>query len=336
MKTILLTFLFLSFSFSLLAGTVTALTTIASPGDWTTGTTWSSGTVPTSGDLVIIPGGKAVVIASQVYGGTSPTLIVIVNGTLNFEPSGKLNLSALSSIQLSVGGKISPKNSSASQLITIGGILKYSAANNGALIGPAIADVLSGLSVPGQPFSGFNPYTLPVYLENFTVSQKSNMVIVHWQTTAASAVNRFEVQRSEDNGHSWQTAGSLPVRSNGIYEFEELLPSTGTILYRLQISEENGAWLYSNVVSFSRKVPADVKLFPNPTTGKLQFSFPASLSGPATMQFANLAGNMAKQIALTGLQRSYQLDIGDLTKGLYHVTILQAGKRLFAGTILLQ
>src|SRR6478735_2108029 len=110
MKTFLLTLTGVLLSGFLFANTITALTNTTSPGDWASGSTWSTGNVPATGDMVVIPGGKAVAVASQVYGTETPKLFIIVTGNLNFEPSGKLNLSSLSYIQLSAGGKIVPKN----------------------------------------------------------------------------------------------------------------------------------------------------------------------------------------------------------------------------------
>ena len=143
MKNSICILLTLSLSVSLFANTITAVTSEASPGDWTDGASWAGGAVPQSGDIVMIPAGKAILISDQVYSLVSPPFISLrVWGTLNFEPSGKLHLSLLSDIQIFLGGKIKPKNSSSSQLITIGGVTKYNASNNGTIQGPAIANAL--------------------------------------------------------------------------------------------------------------------------------------------------------------------------------------------------
>jgi len=321
--------------FCVLAATVTAMTSSSSPGDWASGATWSSGTIPASGDLVIIPGGKAVVIQSQVYG-SAPTLIVVVSGTLNFEPSGKLNLSALSSIQLGAGGKISPKNSASSQLITIGGVLKYSAANNGTLNGPAIADALSGLSVPGQPLSGFNPYTLPVSLDNFAAMEQPGRVIIRWQIPISYRGSHFELERSEDGGQHWKTVGSIPANSSGVYELEDRLVSTSPLYYRLQSWGENGERRCSPVLSFKRKVLASPVLYPNPTTGPLTLHLSDTLKGPLTLQLAGSSGAVLKQLQCAGGQPAFSLDIAALPKGLYWATITARGTPLYTQLILLK
>lgn len=334
MKTCLLV-IFIFHHFCVLAATVTATTSTSSPGDWANGATWSSGTMPASGDLVIIPGGKAVVIQSQVYGST-PTLVVVVSGTINFEPSGKLNLSAISSIQLGAGGKISPKNSAASQLITIGGVLKYSAANNGTLNGPAIADALSGLSVPGQPLSGFNPYILPVSLETFAAMEQPGSVIIRWQIPISYRGSHFELERSEDGGQHWKTVGSLAANSSGVYELEDRLVSTSSLFYRLQSWGENGEKLYSPVLNFKRKVHASTTLYPNPTTGSLTLHLSNTLKGPLTLQLAGANGAILKQLQCAGDQPAFSLDITALPKGLYWVTITARGAALSTQTVLLK
>lgn len=336
MKTFLLSLASILLSSSLFANTITAISNTASPGDWSSASTWSTGTVPVSGDIVLIPGGNAVAITTQIYGSETPTLSIIVTGTLNFEPSGKLNLSALSYIQLSAGGRIVPKNSSASQLITIGGILKYSAANNGTVTGPLVADVLSGLSMPGQPLSGFNVYVLPLQLINFSARESAAGSILSWQVSGSSTIDRFEVQRGEDGGNGWSAIGIINVGNGLSYNFEDRSMPKRTVVYRLKMIEKSGSFTYSPLVHFEKMYTSTIKMFPNPASGYLWISFPENLHGNISIVLQNCLGQVAKKMEFHKSDKSIVLNLEDVVKGIYRSNVYCNGQLVAGKSIVVQ
>jgi len=267
----------------LFANTVTAVTTNVSPGDWSAGGSWSSGTVPQSGDLVVIPAGKAVSVSNQVHTSTAPTLIIRVTGELDFHPSGKLDLSSTSTLQLFVGGKIIPQNSASSQLIILGGVTKYNAANNGTLAGPAFADALSGSSVSGQPQSGFSSGVLPVTFTGFSAKLQNDGVVLQWQTVNEKSVRDFVVERSDDGGLTWLERSVVAAKGGpASYSFVDRLTLNEAALFRIKARDQDQRFSYSFVLNVGNKSNLGVALTPNPVKDQFQVSF----SRPQAVRYA--------------------------------------------------
>ena len=65
---------------------------------WGNNANWSSAGVPVDGDEIIIPLGQTISVKGSFYTGTQ-NLEINVDGTLDFDPSGKLNLGSLSIVQ---------------------------------------------------------------------------------------------------------------------------------------------------------------------------------------------------------------------------------------------
>jgi hypothetical protein len=333
---ILFTLIGLLFSISLFAGTITAVTTASSPGDWNSTNTWSEGNIPQSGDKVIIPTGKAVVVQGQIYGSQTPTLFIEVSGTLNFEPSGKLNLSLLSNIQLLIGGKIAPKNGSSSQLITIGGITKYNAANNGTLTGPAFADALSGASVAGQLYSGFNPGVLPVKFISFTAKRISGGALLQWQTAEEQNAEKFSVERSEDGGNSWVQVGEVAARGTAaLYSFTNYYTKEETYQYRVKTVDKDQHFAYSTVVQVVKGTAVNLSVAPNPTSGSITIAISKLLTEKESFRLFNTSGQLVKNIPSNSRQGVYTLDLVELPKGAYILALVRENQLIEKQTILL-
>lgn len=56
--------------------------------------------MPQSGDVVLVPVGKSITVKGSVYAATAASLTIYIYGTLDFDPSGKLNLSSMGVVQL--------------------------------------------------------------------------------------------------------------------------------------------------------------------------------------------------------------------------------------------
>ena len=319
MKTLVCTLCNFLVSLPLFANTITALSSDNSPGDWDQATTWSGGQVPESGDIVIIPSNKGVLVRGTEYGIPVPTLIIQVWGTLNFEPSGKLDLSLTSQLILFLGGKIVPKNASSSQLITIGGVTKYNAANNGTVNGPAIANSLSGVSVPGQPLSGFGFGTaLKVSFKNFLAQGTATGIVLKWETAQESGVIRFELERSEDGGNNWrQIAAVLAKGSPSDYTFFDSRRLTDGVLFRIKTIYGDNGFDYSSIIKLSGNAGSHSFFGPNPAYDFINIVLPANLKGKTVIGITNLAGQVARRVKLEGAHDRFQFNIQGLSKGIY-------------------
>ena len=182
--------------------------------------------------------------------------------------------------------------------------------------------------------SSFSPITLaskvlsdnplPIDLLSFNAEANSDVVNLIWQTATETNNDYFTIERSID-GIRWETvlekqgAGN----SNQIIEYQGLdnSPYNGISYYRLKQTDFNGDFSYSMIrkVNFNADLVYDMKVYPNPTTGKL------NLIGAADeineVRVYNVIGQDVSELVhiktLSG--KNKELDLGEMPKGIYFI-----------------
>ncbi len=129
-----------------------------------------------------------------------------------------------------------------------------------------------------------NP-TVPVSLVNFTAQIQKEKVVARWQTTQESNSSSFVVERSA-NGTDFTTIGSIAAAGNSVitknYAFNDNNPLSGTSFYRLKLTDRDGSYKYSGVVTVKFAPVFDLQLAPNPAKENLRITGKA-LAGNATL-----------------------------------------------------
>lgn len=286
---------------------------------WSNPSNWSPSGVPVSGDEVRIPVGQTISIKGTVYALPYPTLIIKVNGTLDFDPSGKLDVSGTSIVNVYSGGQITSSGTS-SELIILGTVTKYNGQNDGNLSGPLYASSATGQSTPGVPGTGFNSGTLPVKLHYFTYTILSNTVLLKWKVTQDSDNDLYTVQRSV-NGQ-WQDLQTIPasgLAGNDIsYTFTDHQPASEN-LYRLKLVGRAGETTYSHIVRVKMdQKQLTISAFPNPASARMTVNWHKPVDG--TLSVYNAGGALVYQEQL--LQRSETVvNTGSLQNGSYLLVV---------------
>ena len=337
MRTSLFTAISALFCFSAFASTITATTSTSAPGDWNVGSTWSSGTVPQSGDLVIIPLGTGVQVSSHIYPSSVPNLSIEVFGTLNFRPSGKLDLGPASYLQIFLLGKIVPQNTSSSQLVTIGGVTKYNAANNGIVLGPAYANALSGTSTAGAPLSGFDVGVLPIKLAFFSAKESNGVIELQWQTLDEVNADYFEIERSTDGGRTWKVSNITPAKGTAhSYSASDRTFSHGSALYRLRSVDKDGRTSYSSIVRIEKPASSSVIVSPNPAKDVLNINLREQIESGYTIQLMNSLGQPVNTIPCARGRNNYQIDLHSSPKGIYVLAVFNGSRQISKETVVVQ
>jgi hypothetical protein len=171
---------------------------------------------------------------------------------------------------------------------------------------------------------------LPVNLVSFSVEQNGPHNQLHWQTATEENMRAFTIERSGD-GSRFSSIGSVTANGNSssakTYSFSDVKPLAGTSFYRLQITDLDGKFTYSNVVAVRRNETAKaLQLFPNPANNVLYIQ--ASIGdGMATVQIIDAAGRMVRQQqeAISG-NTSFTIDVQALPRGTYRL-LLQLNHR---------
>lgn len=158
-----------------------------------------------------------------------------------------------------------------------------------------------------------NSVALPVELISFTAAPTGKAVALHWTTANEIGNSHFDVQRSADEGRSWETIGAVAASdarsSAATYNYTDQQPVSGRSLYRLrQVDLDGTATLFDPVaVTFT---PAELTVYPNPVTELLSVNIPADVT---RLQLLGADGRVLQQL----LPNLTQLNVTELAAGVY-------------------
>lgn len=313
-KTLLVTLIGCFLAFNAFSNIKTAVANLSN--GWSTPENWSPVGVPSWADTIIIPSNLTITVKGSCYS-TPPLLSIFIYGTLNFDPSGKLDLANGTTINLTSGAKIT-SNGTTSEKITIGGVLKFSGKDDGTVTGPSFASLATGASP-----SGFaTGIVLPLKLISFDYLLKDKNVTLQWCLVLESAEDAFSIEKMNKDGN-WQVintkkvSGKTGEKING--SFLVLEEVTGKNFYRLRMKNSYGNDSYSKILEVKiNKAPEDLTLFPIPARGVVTVQF-GNIIKEGSIYITNITGNLYIQQEINN-QSSATINVADFPKGIYTVT----------------
>jgi hypothetical protein len=169
--------------------------------------------------------------------------------------------------------------------------------------------------------SALNTFTvLPLNMTAFTAEPQDHSVDLQWTTATQQNSNYFTVQRSQD-GLNWTGIGQVAAAGNSDntlqYNFVDRQPLTGANYYRLQMTDDNGASVYSPIrnVDFTGAAIA-ISWYPNPVHDRLTITSNSTLSS-ATL--TTLDGRILQ--VFDGMASGQSLDLSRYPFGIYFLVI---------------
>ena len=315
-KIFLVTFLLLF----LLYGNANIKTATGNAGTgWGNASNWSPSGVPQNGDTAFVPSGITISVKGQIYSIPYPTIVIKIFGTLDFDPSGKIDLSSAGVIGIFYGAHLTT-NGTSSEIITIGGIVKFNGQTDGDLTGPKYASASTGITP-----SGFFPGVLAIRLLSFNYKIVDQKVDLMWTAVEESDQDKYEVQRSDDS-ENWEVLSiilpkGLPDETLS-YLFEDAPAANKINFYRLNLKSIDGSNKYSKVLAVNpHNASSALTIFPNPVNSfaKLQW---ADMNEKEII--INVLNNSGKRVitktVTTGNFTS--LDVNQLPNGIYNVLFI--------------
>lgn len=163
---------------------------------------------------------------------------------------------------------------------------------------------------------------LPLEILSFSGYAENGQHHLLWQTELEESLEAFLVERSQ-NGHVFETIGTVLPNASGEYYFQDAFPLSGTNYYRLTVQYRYGGQEFSKVISLRSdpNLTPQLRLYPNPADTRLYFQTNKVSASGYKVLIIDSNGRQLKSIA--------QPLESDKTQGMIHIASLPAGLYLF-------
>ena len=199
-------------------------------------------------------------------------------------------------------------------------------------------------------------------LLDFTAAKATNGAQIIWKTANEQNYTNFTVERSTDNGKTFDALGGFVSSASGTYTYIDKNPLVALNQYRLKMEDLNGAVSYSKIAPLLYSNLSDnisktaINVYPNPTSGIVNLAInqnggsasSTNLSALQTLGFApvlandqsvssksydikiiNITGNVVK--TATSSQPSWQENLSSLLPGTYIIQVLNSSDKSLVG-----
>ncbi|HTD97761.1 MAG TPA: DUF2341 domain-containing protein [Mucilaginibacter sp.] len=175
-----------------------------------------------------------------------------------------------------------------------------------------------------------NP-ALALHLLDFTAAKTANGSQLTWETENEQNYTNFTVERSTDNGKSFEVLGGFGSNTNGTYNFMDKDPIIALDEYRIKLEDLNGTISYSKVIplmysNLSDKVVNNyLNVYPNPASSTISLAIvqkPDAVSNAASYKITimNNSGTIVKTISSS--QALLQENVSALLPGTYIIQVV--------------
>ncbi len=181
----------------------------------------------------------------------------------------------------------------------------------------------------GDCFAKYVPFSnvLPLQFTAFSVVNQPASNALSWQTANEVNTEYFSVERSE-NGILFYELGKVKAARSAVnkYHYEDAVPVSGEVYYRIKETDVNGNFFYSKIVSLRQISTAGFHIAPNPAKNYIRLYFTGSLDQVFEVNLYDLSGKRVKQVVVKGKPLSVMMDISALAAGTYVCSALIEGK----------
>lgn len=168
----------------------------------------------------------------------------------------------------------------------------------------------------------FDESALPVQLVRFTGVLQNREATLSWLTATESGFSYFELQQASQikaalDGQKrsltdWKSLGSIKAQGSNSHYNYTATQMEATAYYRLKMVDDEGHYIFSDVVALSQKESRLLTLYPNPTKDYIHVK--ANESG--ILRIYDGAGRLLQTAALVnGINN---IDVRSLRAGIYY------------------
>lgn len=162
---------------------------------------------------------------------------------------------------------------------------------------------------------------------NATKMPDARQVQVLWNTLNEENYTNFTVERSTDNGATFNALGGVNAAGAGSYSFIDKSPVTGANQYRLRQQDINNDITYSKIVTIQYAnlsnglVSNNLGIYPNPVSNNINLSIASQNISASSynIRFVSSSGLLVKEA--TSSQANWQGNISNLQPGTYIIRV---------------
>lgn len=170
---------------------------------------------------------------------------------------------------------------------------------------------------------------LPIKFGEFSVANKNDNTILSWATYSEQDAAYFEIKKSIDGFVSDKTTvGKVSAAGNSStrrqYGFSEKINTSPVNFYRIKMVDQNGSFVYSEILSVKGTKNVFVLVRSNPFTDKINLTIQSNAKDNAVITVTDLNGrNVATSSAklVQGVNTISVNNLQNLSKGVYFVQV---------------
>jgi PQQ-dependent dehydrogenase (s-GDH family) len=180
-------------------------------------------------------------------------------------------------------------------------------------------------------YFGATTLALPLNLVSFTGMYRNEISYLHWETDNEVNTDYFVVERSIGNstyepiGTVFSKGGSNQKTKYALLDKEAATLGVDKLYYRLRITDKDGSYSYSNIVTIN--IPGNfvthVSVFPNPTDKQAIVILSSPKEQRINWQLVDIAGRvvMSKEVIIKKGDNRIILDMQKLNAGVYYLQV---------------
>jgi hypothetical protein len=212
------------------------------------------------------------------------------------------------------------------------------AINTNSAVGPIIFPTGFG-SISGDRFldftgvEGFSSFylhggsaALPVKIEYFKGEKQGRNNQLDWKVTCSNTNHVTITLESSKDSRSFTAIHELTATAQRClqpFSFTDTRSLAGINYYRIKVTEDNGSFTYSNIVTLLNKEKGSeiVTLAPNPTKGDFKLNIITNSTQKMELAISDLQGRIVKRQAVQLIAGSnvIHLDVSSLASGNYQI-----------------
>ncbi|HZX58307.1 MAG TPA: T9SS type A sorting domain-containing protein, partial [Mucilaginibacter sp.] len=158
-------------------------------------------------------------------------------------------------------------------------------------------------------------------------------VSVSWTTQYEGNYTNFTVERSNDNGNTFNAIGGFTSTGTGIYNFVDNSPSYGDNQYRLKQVDIDNNTTYSSIadVQIANRDNRTVCLYPNPASNVINLCIDNKSAGTNSfnIRISNSSGLVVKDVISS--TNNWQDNVSNLLSGTYLVQVINKKDNTLVG-----